>query len=176
MEHKRNFRHLSVLLFLILSIATMLFGGRYSTEVSQVTVTRLKRKVIVITTFMRSGSTFLGELFNLHPETFYQFEPLHPFYHSGCDQQLDEKYQALLDRLRCTFHDEYNTTGIYTSASGLEIPWQNLKRHFQPTGKVLLMSSIRTTKYRGKETFFFDPNLVVFARPHSVKKTTPTIW
>ena len=37
-----------------------------------------KQKLIVITTFMRSGSTFVGELFNLHSDVFYQFEPLHP--------------------------------------------------------------------------------------------------
>ena len=36
-----------------------------------------KQKVIIVTTFMRSGSTFVGELFNLHSEVFYQFEPLH---------------------------------------------------------------------------------------------------
>ena len=57
---------------------------------------RKKLKVIVITTFMRSGSTFLGELFNLHPDTFYQFEPLHPYYRSGCDKMLDKKYQSML--------------------------------------------------------------------------------
>ena len=57
---------------------------------------RKKLKVIVITTFMRSGSTFLGELFNLHPDTFYQFEPLHPYYRSGCDKMLDQKYQSML--------------------------------------------------------------------------------
>ena len=38
----------------------------------------VKQKLIIITTFMRSGSTFVGELFNLHSEVFYQFEPLHP--------------------------------------------------------------------------------------------------
>ena len=36
-----------------------------------------KQKLIIISTFMRSGSTFVGELFNLHSEVFYQFEPLH---------------------------------------------------------------------------------------------------
>ena len=69
-----------------------------------------KKKVIIVTTFMRSGSTFLGELFNLHPSTFYQFEPLHPFYRYGCSKQLNQKYASLVDKLRCNFHDEYNVT------------------------------------------------------------------
>lgn len=121
MKQERTFRNFSIVFFVLL-VATQLLGSWYNTEVSGVTVTKLtttksreiqrtKRKVIVITTFMRSGSTFLGELFNLHPDTFYQFEPLHPFYRSGCHHELKEKYQSLLDRLRCAFHDEYNTTG-----------------------------------------------------------------
>ena len=124
MKQERTFRHFSIVVFFILLVATQLLGSWYHTEVPGVTVTKLittrdrqtqytKRKAIVITTFMRSGSTFLGELFNLHPDTFYQFEPLHPFYRSGCQHRLNEKYESLVDRLRCLFHDEYNTTGRF---------------------------------------------------------------
>ena len=80
--------------------------------------TRPKQKVIIITTFMRSGSTFLGELFNLHPNTFYQFEPLHPFYRYGCSKQLDQKYASLVSKLRCKFHDEYNVTAGWDNIVG----------------------------------------------------------
>ena len=48
----------------------LIMGGMTATKTH-------KRKLIVITTFMRSGSTFVGELFNLHSDVFYQFEPLH---------------------------------------------------------------------------------------------------
>ena len=87
---------------------------------------RKKRKIIVITTFMRSGSTFLGELFNLHPDTFYQFEPLHPYYRNGCAKMLDPKYQSMLRRLRCKFHDEYNTTA----------GWENIVDELDPHDKI----------------------------------------
>ena len=45
---------------------------------------------------MRSGSTFVGEIFNNHPNAFYQFEPLHEFYQFGCDAKTDLKYESLL--------------------------------------------------------------------------------
>ena len=47
---------------------------------------RTTRKIVIIVTFMRSGSTFLGELFNVHDDVFYMFEPLHPWSSSGCAQ------------------------------------------------------------------------------------------
>ena len=56
----------------------------------------LKRRVVIIVTFMRSGSTFVGEIFNNHPNAFYQFEPLHEFYQFGCDAKTDLKYESLL--------------------------------------------------------------------------------
>ena len=31
----------------------------------------------MIVTYMRSGSTFTGDLFNQNPDVFYVFEPLH---------------------------------------------------------------------------------------------------
>ena len=60
-----------------------------------------KQKAIVITTFMRSGSTFLGELFNLHSQAFYQFEPLH---NDAADMILDKR-QLLNEKLHCHFHN-----------------------------------------------------------------------
>ncbi|KAL9981049.1 hypothetical protein ACROYT_G009705 [Oculina patagonica] len=38
---------------------------------------RKKRKVLLIVAHGRSGSTFLADIFNKHPEVFYVFEPLH---------------------------------------------------------------------------------------------------
>ena len=75
---------------------------------------------------MRSGSTFLGELFNLHPDTFYQFEPLHPYYRNGCAKMLEPKYQSMLRRLQCKFHDEYNTTA----------GWENIVDELDPHDKI----------------------------------------
>ena len=37
-----------------------------------------KAKVIILT-YMRSGSTFTGSLFNQHPQVFYYYEPLWTF-------------------------------------------------------------------------------------------------
>ena len=35
---------------------------------------------LILVTYYRSGSTFLGQLFNQNPDAFYWFEPLHNFY------------------------------------------------------------------------------------------------
>ena len=60
-----------------------------------------KQKAIVITTFMRSGSTFLGELFNLHSEAFYQFEPLH----DDAADKIRDKRLWLSEKLHCHFRN-----------------------------------------------------------------------
>jgi len=49
------------------------------------------QKVVIIITFMRSGSTFLGEIFNVHENTFYIFEPLHPWAANGCQSSIKEE-------------------------------------------------------------------------------------
>ncbi|CBY11281.1 unnamed protein product [Oikopleura dioica] len=77
-----------------------------------------KRKVILIFTFMRSGSTFLGELFNNHEDAFYIFEPLHPFYKFGFSKTyLNERLKILKNNLNCDFEEQYDIT----------IPWKSFK-------------------------------------------------
>ena len=49
-----------------------------------------KARHVLIATTWRSGSTFLGDLFNRYPGVFYSFEPLH---------YIDHKYGALTDNL-----------------------------------------------------------------------------
>ena len=41
------------------------------------TMTNTKPKAVIISAFMRSGSSLVGEVFNNHPDAFYSFEPLH---------------------------------------------------------------------------------------------------
>ena len=36
------------------------------------------RKMVILLTRFRSGSTFLGDVFNQNPNVLYEFEPLHP--------------------------------------------------------------------------------------------------
>ncbi|XP_078362570.1 carbohydrate sulfotransferase 4-like [Oculina patagonica] len=47
-----------------------------STKTSMQPLTK-KRQVLLIVAHGRSGTTFLAEIFNKHPEVFYVFEPLH---------------------------------------------------------------------------------------------------
>jgi len=87
----------------------------------------LQTKVVIILTNHRSGSSFVGELFNQHPDVFYMFEPLYGTavgYGTDCEPQaeqleilkswsqcivpdwkkiysrLDPKYQKLVNRFR----------------------------------------------------------------------------
>ena len=62
-----------------------------------------KRKIVLIATFMRSGSTFLGEFFNVHRYCFYQFEPLHA--ESQYVGNKMTKYDFLKTRFDCEFKD-----------------------------------------------------------------------
>ena len=56
---------------------------------------------ILIATSYRSGSTFLGELLNQYPGTFYYFEPLHYYFHkvtAKSDVIMEEKFLETLFR------------------------------------------------------------------------------
>ena len=60
---------------------------------------------------MRSGSTFLGELFNNHDDAFYIFEPLHAFSSSGFSPKtISQRLDVLEKNLKCNFMDTYNVT------------------------------------------------------------------
>ena len=49
---------------------------------------------------MRSGSTFLGEMFNNHDDAFYVFEPLHPLSKLGLSKSsLEDRFEILTDNL-----------------------------------------------------------------------------
>ncbi|CBY23503.1 unnamed protein product [Oikopleura dioica] len=80
--------------------------------------TRPRRKVILIVTFMRSGSTFLGEMFNNHEDAFYIFVPLHPLSQFGFSKTyLNERLKILKNNLNCDFEEQYDIT----------IPWKSFK-------------------------------------------------
>lgn len=68
------------------------------------------KKSIIIVTFMRSGSTFLGELFNVHDDAFYMFEPLHLWPDTKChaDKFLEEKVKHLMKISKCEFENMYD--------------------------------------------------------------------
>nr|CAB3230801.1 carbohydrate sulfotransferase 1 [Phallusia mammillata] len=61
-------------------------------------------KGVIIVTNYRSGSTFLGQLFNHHTDAFYTFEPLLPFT-QRCPEQLRPMTQVLHQMLKCDFPD-----------------------------------------------------------------------
>uniref|UniRef100_H2XJN5 Sulfotransferase n=1 Tax=Ciona intestinalis TaxID=7719 RepID=H2XJN5_CIOIN len=71
-----------------------------------------RQKVVILFTTKRSGSTFLGEVFNQNPEAFYLFEPLFPFTRT-CDLLREERINALRQFTECNFK---NISEIYKNA------------------------------------------------------------
>ena len=59
-------------------------------------------KSVILLTYYRSGSSFLGQLFNQHPDVFYQFEPLFP-YSRDCSIPAfkEEKIKVMEQVLKC---------------------------------------------------------------------------
>ena len=63
----------------------------------------LQTRGVVLLTYYRSGSSFVGELFNQHPDVFYHFEPLFP-YSENCSHSpayKTEKVSLIEDLLKC---------------------------------------------------------------------------
>ena len=69
------------------------------------------KKLIILFTNKRSGSSFAGELLNQISNSFYLFEPLFPFTRE-CDILKMERVEALQTLLQCQFE---NITEIYKS-------------------------------------------------------------
>ena len=56
---------------------TVIKNNSTTTTVENVQESIRKPKAVIISAFMRSGSSLVGEVFNSHPDVFYSFEPLH---------------------------------------------------------------------------------------------------
>ena len=88
---------------------------------------RKKRLNVIILTHMGSGSSFSGNIFNLHPDVFYLYEPLHDLRRVVYEdewQPLDEvankaytvHFESLLrDLFTCTFREETTLPRIFPS-------------------------------------------------------------
>lgn len=63
---------------------------------------------ILIVSFMRSGSSFVGEFFNVHPEVFYMFEPLHALGGSCLKSNVTRCLEFLREHLECRFTDRWD--------------------------------------------------------------------
>jgi len=62
------------------------------------------RKVVLIVTNKRSGSSFVGEMFMRNPKAYYLFEPLFPFTRE-CDRFQRERIETLEKFSQCQFDD-----------------------------------------------------------------------
>ncbi|ELU07711.1 hypothetical protein CAPTEDRAFT_211936, partial [Capitella teleta] len=98
------------------------------------------KKHVLLLTYMRGGSTFLGELFNQHPDAFYWFEPLHNYQltrrppHTSPDFYLfskgsesstltAEELQAHLDIVRKIFSCTLESLPLYIFADNFFTSW-----------------------------------------------------
>ena len=63
----------------------------------------LQTRGVVLLTYYRSGSSFVGELFNQHPDVFYHFEPLFPYSGDCSDEPAykSEKVNLIEGILKC---------------------------------------------------------------------------
>ncbi|CAK8671748.1 unnamed protein product [Clavelina lepadiformis] len=86
-------------------------GNYYKKEIPL--LPQQKTGIILVTNY-RSGSTFLGELFNQHPDSFYIFEPLFPFT-GGCEVREPAKAKLLYQLLKCEFPEMLD---VYTQVKG----------------------------------------------------------
>ena len=62
-----------------------------------------KRWNVIILTHMSSGSTFTGNIFNLHPDVFYLYEPLHHLRRAVYDNEWDPFDEATNDEYKSDF-------------------------------------------------------------------------
>jgi len=67
---------------------------------------------LLIITYYRAGSSFFSQIFNQHPDVFYQFEPIFP-YGRDCETHIQDKIRTLEKLTRCSFSDSLNWSHKY---------------------------------------------------------------
>ncbi|XP_004612956.1 carbohydrate sulfotransferase 7 [Sorex araneus] len=85
--------------------------GNFSGAVGQ-TVSREKQHIYVHATW-RTGSSFLGELFNQHPDVFYLYEPMWHLWQALYPGDAESLQGALRDMLRSLFRCDFSVLRLY---------------------------------------------------------------
>ncbi|XP_004633543.1 carbohydrate sulfotransferase 7 [Octodon degus] len=75
-------------------------------------LTREKQHIYVHATW-RTGSSFLGELFNQHPDVFYLYEPMWHLWQALYPGDAESLQGALRDMLRSLFRCDFSVLGLY---------------------------------------------------------------
>ncbi|NWU44065.1 CHST7 sulfotransferase, partial [Hylia prasina] len=76
-----------------------------------------KRHIYLHATW-RTGSSFLGELFNQHPDVFYLYEPMWHLWQALYPGDALSLQGALRDMLRALFRCDFSVLRLYTAPSG----------------------------------------------------------
>ena len=74
-----------------------------STEDIETDARHVKRKVVILLTQMRSGSSVIGELFNQKRGVPYFYEPVFPFGEAPCTSQWQNRTQVIENIAHCRF-------------------------------------------------------------------------
>ncbi|XP_055963328.1 carbohydrate sulfotransferase 7 [Sorex fumeus] len=85
--------------------------GNFSGAVGE-TVSREKQHIYVHATW-RTGSSFLGELFNQHPDVFYLYEPMWHLWQALYPGDAESLQGALRDMLRSLFRCDFSVLRLY---------------------------------------------------------------
>ncbi|CAH1249239.1 CHST3 [Branchiostoma lanceolatum] len=83
-----------------------------------------KRTAVIIIAPMRSGSTFVGEIFNQHPDAFYVFEPfwaLENYANKTYDITSDRKLTFLKGISSCKFEEIRDIMRFYLTTKGMGV-------------------------------------------------------
>ncbi|KAM4696173.1 uncharacterized protein WCC33_014915 [Rhinophrynus dorsalis] len=108
-----NYRHLmTVFLLLTFSLTFLLHGS------SHINYTQEKRVHILILTSWRSGSSFLGQIFNHHPNVFYLFEPARMVWVKFPGESAEVLHYPVRDLLRSLFSCDMSPLHSYLPRSG----------------------------------------------------------
>uniref|UniRef100_UPI0037E90B82 carbohydrate sulfotransferase 6-like n=1 Tax=Semicossyphus pulcher TaxID=241346 RepID=UPI0037E90B82 len=102
-----------IFLVILQGAAVVLFSGWYMTlSPPSFTPSNSKSHVLLLSTF-RSGSSFLGHVFNQHPSVFYLFEPAWHVWTSLRTLSAQMLQMAVSDLLQSVFQCDFSTMEAY---------------------------------------------------------------
>lgn len=135
------------------------------------TLTTTPSVQVVIVSTKRSGSSFVGELFNANPHVFYLYEPLYIPQKSVLDHTLKNAQftqiakDVLNHTLRCNFSDEYPSSRSWLERGGNS--FNSCKSNAAIKGSSLLCPVLRISEPKIGSVL----NGLCHDRPYTVLKT-----
>ena len=152
----------TILIVKVLTTGSLQFVAKNQRRLQELADGNVERRLVILISQPRSGSSWIGSIFDNIDDAFYVYEPLHPSNYKASKVHLTvQKYQEEILRslCECKFDDEIVAYGLYDKSRKVTAS-RTFSGGLLPDVK-LLNNACRSSKYRvAKVLQLVHPNLL----------------